>query len=54
MRNPAQPVTARQPLRTEGAMLVMSWFDDPYRGTRNLDLLGFWQIERGADAGYVS
>ena len=25
----------------KGAMLMMSWFDDPYRGTRDLDLLGF-------------
>lgn len=25
----------------EGAMLMMSWFDDPHRGTRDLDLLGF-------------
>ncbi|MBY3044137.1 nucleotidyl transferase AbiEii/AbiGii toxin family protein [Rhizobium leguminosarum] len=25
----------------KGAMLIMSWFDDPYRGTRDLDLLGF-------------
>src|SRR3546814_14154015 len=23
------------------AMLMMSWFDDPHRGTRDLDLLGF-------------
>jgi predicted nucleotidyltransferase component of viral defense system len=25
----------------KGAMLLMSWFEDPYRGTRDLDLLGF-------------
>jgi len=25
----------------KGAMLMMSWFDDPYRSTRDLDLLGF-------------
>ena len=25
----------------KGAMLLMTWFDDPYRGTRDLDLLGF-------------
>jgi len=25
----------------KGAMLMMSWFDDPPRGTRDLDLLGF-------------
>lgn len=25
----------------KGAMLLMSWFDDPHRGTRDLDLLGF-------------
>lgn len=25
----------------KGAMLLMSWFGDPYRGTRDLDLLGF-------------
>ncbi|WP_087002845.1 nucleotidyl transferase AbiEii/AbiGii toxin family protein [Rhizobium sullae] len=25
----------------KGAMLMMSWFDNPHRGTRDLDLLGF-------------
>lgn len=25
----------------KGAMLMMSWFDDPHRGTRDLDLLAF-------------
>jgi predicted nucleotidyltransferase component of viral defense system len=25
----------------KGAMLLMSWFDEPHRGTRDLDLLGF-------------
>jgi len=25
----------------KGAMLMMSWFDDPHRGTRDLELLGF-------------
>ncbi len=25
----------------KGAMLLMSWFKDPHRGTRDLDLLGF-------------
>ena len=25
----------------KGAMLLMTWFKDPYRGTRDLDLLGF-------------
>ena len=25
----------------KGAMLIMIWFDNPYRGTGNLDLLGF-------------
>jgi hypothetical protein len=25
----------------KGAMLMMSWFDDPHRGTRDLALLGF-------------
>jgi len=25
----------------KGAMLMTSWFDDPYRSTRDLDLLGF-------------
>lgn len=25
----------------KGAMLLMSWFEDPFRGTRDLDLLGF-------------
>ncbi len=25
----------------KGAMLLMTWFDEPYRGTRDLDLLGY-------------
>ena len=25
----------------EGAMLLTSWFEDPHRATRDLDLLGF-------------
>lgn len=25
----------------KGAMLMMTWFEDPHRGTRDLDLLGF-------------
>lgn len=25
----------------KGAMLVTTWFDDPHRATRDLDLLGF-------------
>lgn len=29
----------------KGAMLLMSWFDDPHRGTRDLDLLGFGDPE---------
>lgn len=29
----------------KGAMLMMSWFDDPHRGTRDLDLLGFGESE---------
>jgi predicted nucleotidyltransferase component of viral defense system len=29
----------------KGAMLMMSWFDDPHRGTRDLDLLGFGDPE---------
>lgn len=29
----------------KGAMLMMSWFEDPYRGTRDLDLLGFGDPE---------
>ena len=29
----------------KGAMLFMSWFDDPHRGTRDLDLLGFGDSE---------
>ncbi len=24
----------------KGAMLLMTWFDEPFRGTRDLDLLG--------------
>ena len=29
----------------KGAMLMMSWFEDPFRGTRDLDLLGFGDPE---------
>ncbi len=29
----------------KGAMLLMSWFDDPHRVTRDLDLLGFGNPE---------
>ncbi|MEY9586561.1 nucleotidyl transferase AbiEii/AbiGii toxin family protein [Sinorhizobium fredii] len=29
----------------KGAMLMMSWFDDPHRSTRDLDLLGFGNPE---------
>jgi len=29
----------------KGAMLMMSWFEDPHRGTRDLDLLGFGDPE---------
>nr|WP_210278932.1 MULTISPECIES: nucleotidyl transferase AbiEii/AbiGii toxin family protein [unclassified Rhizobium] len=29
----------------KGAMLMMSWFDDPHCGTRDLDLLGFGNPE---------
>jgi predicted nucleotidyltransferase component of viral defense system len=29
----------------KGAMLMMSWFDDPHRATRDLDLLGFGDPE---------
>ncbi|MDB5522251.1 MAG: hypothetical protein JWM58_14 [Rhizobium sp.] len=29
----------------KGAMLMMIWFDDPHRGTRDLDLLGFGDPE---------
>jgi hypothetical protein len=29
----------------KGAMLMMSWFDDPHRGTRDLDLLGLGNLE---------
>lgn len=31
----------------KGAMLMMSWFDDPHRGTRDLDLLGFGDPSAG-------
>ena len=34
----------------KGAMLMMSWFDDPHRGTRDLDLLGFGDPSEGAMA----
>lgn len=29
----------------KGAMLMMTWFDDPHRGTRDLNLLGFGDPE---------
>ena len=29
----------------KGAMLMMSWFEDPHCGTRDLDLLGFGDPE---------
>lgn len=32
----------------KGAMLMMSWFDDPHRGTRDLDLLSFGDPSEGA------
>lgn len=32
----------------KGAMLMMSWFDDPHRGTRDLDLLVFGDPSEGA------
>ncbi len=32
----------------KGAMLMMSWFDDPHRGTRDLDLSGFGDSSAGA------
>ncbi len=32
----------------KGAMLLMTWFDDPHRGTRDLDLLGFGDPYPGA------
>lgn len=28
-------------------MLIMSWFDDPHFGTRDLDLLGFGDLGTG-------
>jgi len=32
----------------KGAMLMMSWFDDPHRATRDLDLLGFGDPDEDA------
>lgn len=32
----------------KGAMLVMTWFDAPHRGTRDLDLLGFGEPDPDA------
>lgn len=32
----------------KGAMLMMSWFEEPHRGTRDLDLLGFGDPNSGA------
>lgn len=32
----------------KGAMLMMSWFEDPHRGTRDLDLLGFGNSDEAA------
>lgn len=33
----------------KGAMLLMSWFKDPHRGTRDLDLLGFGDLSPSQD-----
>ncbi|MBB3704499.1 hypothetical protein FHS67_000802 [Aminobacter aminovorans] len=38
----------------KGAILMMSWFDDPHRGTRDLDLLGFGDPSAEPDTGDVS
>nr|WP_312880870.1 hypothetical protein [Aminobacter lissarensis] len=38
----------------KGAILMMSWFDDPRRGTRDLDLLGFGDPSAEPDTGDVS
>ena len=35
----AQPPHADR-FALKGAMLLMTWFDEPFRGTRDLDLLG--------------
>jgi predicted nucleotidyltransferase component of viral defense system len=32
----------------KGAMLMMTWFNDPHRGTRDLDLLGFGEPDSEA------
>ena len=32
----------------KGAILLMAWFDEPVRGTRDVDLLGFEPNEPGA------
>ena len=34
----------------KGAMLLTSWFEDPHRATRDLDLLGFGDPSAGCDA----
>jgi predicted nucleotidyltransferase component of viral defense system len=40
--------THRDRFVLKGAMLVATWFDDPFRPTRDLDLLGFGDAEPGA------
>ena len=35
----------------KGAMLLTTWIDDPMRGTRDLDLLGFGSRSRRAKGG---
>ena len=37
--------THRNQFVLKGAMLVTTWFDDPHRPTRDLDLLGFGEKE---------
>ena len=36
----------------KGAMLLMTWFDEPFRGTRDLDLLGYGDPAPESGAGW--
>lgn len=38
----------------KGAMLMMTWFDDPYRGTRDLGPAGLWRSRSRRDARCIS
>ncbi len=40
--------THRDRFVLKGAMLMITWFDDPFRPTQDLDLLGFGDLDPGA------